>query len=50
MSKKREDVVDCINALEKYQIKLEDSNMVWWICKALCLLLIEELKRENEDG
>lgn len=51
----RQQICECINELEKGQIALEEkrdiwqNDLIWWMCKALCLLLVEELKRRSRD-
>lgn len=49
---KREQILECIDELEKGQAALEErrhdiwqDKLVWWLCKAVALLLTEELKR-----
>lgn len=50
---KREQIIECINELEKGQLKVEltkdiwQNSLIWWICKALCLLLIDKLKEDK---
>lgn len=49
----REQMLECIEEIEKRQARLESydiwqDQLVWWMAKALCLLLSEEAKRRDK--
>lgn len=49
----REQMLECIAEIEKRQARLESHDiwqdqLVWWMTKALCLLLSEEAKRRDK--
>lgn len=50
----REQMVECAEAMEQGMIKTQthrdmwQNNLIWWICKAIKLLL-EESIREKKD-
>lgn len=48
----REQMLECIAEIEKRQARLESHDiwqdqLVWWMAKALCLLLSEDAKRRD---
>lgn len=51
---KREQIIECINYLEEGQMKMEQqgdiwqNKLVWWICKALCMILVDKLREEKK--
>lgn len=50
---KRGQMLECIEEIEKRQAQLESHDiwqdqLVWWMAKALCLLLSEEAKRRDK--
>lgn len=50
---RRQQIIECINKIEEGQLKVEmtreiwQNDLIWWMCKALCLLLVDELKGEK---
>ena len=49
---KREQMIECAEAMEQGMMHTRDmwqNNLIWWICKAVKLLLEREVKRTNNE-
>ena len=50
---KREQMIECMDAMQKgmertaMQRDMWQSELIWWMCKALCLLLEKAIKNER---
>ena len=50
---KREQMLECIEEIETRQARLEghdiwQDELVWWLCKGMCLLLREAARKGEE--
>ena len=47
---RREQIIECVEAMEEGMIKTQtnrdmwQNNLIWWICRAVKLLLEKEIK------
>lgn len=52
---KREQMIECAEVMEKGMIKTQtlrdiwQNNLIWWMCKAIKLLLEAALKERTND-
>ncbi len=52
---KREQMIECAEAMEKGMIKTQtlrdiwQNNLIWWMCKAIKLLLEAAIKEHTSD-
>ena len=52
---KRQQMLECIDAMQKgmertaTQRDMWQSELIWWMCKALCLLLERAVKAKEGD-
>ena len=52
---KREQMIECAEAMEQGMMHtqttrdMRQNNLIWWICKAVKLLLEREVKRSNYE-
>ena len=52
---KREQMIECAEAMEQGMMHTQttrdmwQNNLIWWICKAVKLLLEREVKRSNKS-
>ena len=53
---KRDQAVECMHVMEEGMIKtgttrdMWQNNLVWWICRAIMLLLEDYISRRKQNG